>query len=990
MIRLQALHQDGSGQATLDLEGSPSISLNLAVAKPGETMQRHAPYSQTFRLPFTDRNNQFFAHFYEVNLSDGDFDPTQKTEVLIFEDGIQVIRGAMQLRAVRLMAEVYEVNVLGDVADLFAEMGSKLLEAAFLDGDTYTTDYNYNNTTANVLSSQTLTNDITTGLVGAGTIVVPIADHGLSATQQPLSAQNGYGLKNPDSSVNGLYADMLKPSIQLRALVDRIITEAGFYYSSSFFASDLFGSIYMTLGSEAERLTTGEVNQCLVYQGSDQAISTASTWHNVELDDETSQGGYDPDNAFNTGSHVYIAQESGIHRFFVRLYVVADFANSGSGDILDVIGRVAVGNVSQGSATVQMVEGSSPVFVSNDIRSVEFTVETSLNAGEAAQVQAYFHNNTSGDTITIKGLATSTAATRFQCLHAPGGEVNVPKVLPRIKQKELMADLCQRFNLVIEADPQNPTRLYIEPYNDWMGDGVDTYWTDKLDLDKERTLTPTSALKSTRITLGDKESGDVGNAYMGSVLNRSFGEYDQDIDDEFATGTLTNAPVFAPFFVYPVPTLQGDPHTINGLFLIHRSYQRDGQSVKFVSQPPKLFFATGAQDIQDTYYIGGTAFSSFLFCSPFSESPVDADTQSLYWNSQDIPFSGENILLNGDPNPVPALGLHRSYWSSYLADIYDADARVFEAHLYLTPSDIRNVRFNDRFHIMGAAYKLTEVSGYQIGTGQSTLCKFLRDIDRSSFGACDSVPTQSNANGTVTFTEPDGTTTTDPGQQCCESFGLYYDATTNTCRWQNPADDTGNPGPPYGPTDAQDPLPNSNGAEPGPVSPVGTHTTNTDTGSGSVTITDKFSLTAETTGSTATDATAPVGTNIRLDENTIASGTVKVASTTVGGSSGTAFTSKFETWRFLANGRNSSVSFSKTSGTTLTSGSPGTRSLSATLTDGVLTFQVTGGTDKIINWNLEVDMVRLYATNEVEFRDALLTEAGGRIAGVNDRVILQE
>ena len=56
-------------------------------------MQRHAPYSQTFRLPFTDRNNVFFAHFYEVTLTDGDFDPTQKTEVLIFEDGVQVIRG---------------------------------------------------------------------------------------------------------------------------------------------------------------------------------------------------------------------------------------------------------------------------------------------------------------------------------------------------------------------------------------------------------------------------------------------------------------------------------------------------------------------------------------------------------------------------------------------------------------------------------------------------------------------------------------------------------------------------------------------------------------------------------------------------------------------------------------------------------------------------------------------------------------------------------
>ena len=992
MIRLVALNQETSTQTTLDLEGAPSISLNLAVAKPGETMQRHAPYSQTFRLPFTDRNNVFFSHFYEVTLSDGDFDPTQKTEVLIFEDGVQVIRGAMQLRAVRLMAQVYEVNVLGDVADLFAEMGSKLLEAAFRDDTTdptsYVTTYNYNSTAANVILSQDLGEDITTGLVGDGTIIVPFADHGLSQNQQPLVAQVGYGLRSPDAQ-NGLYADMLKPSMKLATLVDRIITEAGFYYSSDFFASDFFTGIYMTLGTETENLTTGEANQCLVYQGSDQAISTAETWVNVELDDETTAGTYDPDEAFSVGSHVYIAQETGIHRFFVRLQVQTTFANSGSGDTLDVIGRISIGNVSQGSATVQMVEGSSPSFVSDDNRRIEFTVECLMNAGDAAQTQVYYHNNTSGDTITVKGVVLGLPTTRLQCLRAPGGEVNVPKLLPRIKQKDLMADLCQRFNLVIEADPDNPKRLYIEPYEDWIADGVDSYWTEKLDLDKERTLMPTSPLKSSRILFQDKESGDVGNAYMSGTLGRKYGTYDQDIDDEFATGELTNSAVFAPFFVYPVPTLEGDPNTINDFFLIHRSYEKDGVGVKHVSQPPKLFFAIGSQDIQDTYYLGGTGFSSYLFCSPFNESPVDGDTQSLTWNSQDLPFSATNALLNGDPNPVPAIGLQRSYWSSYLADIYDADARVFEAHLYLTPSDVRNVRFNDRFHILGATYKLTEISGYQIGTGESVLCKFLRDLGRSSFGACQNVPSTSNANGTVTFVDPDGNNVTDPGQQCCEAFGYYYDATTNTCRWQNPADDSGDPVPPYPPTDPQDPFPNTNGDTPGPVSPFGSNVVSTDDGSGTQTIFSTFNLSAETTDATATDATAPLGTDIQVDENTIASGVMRVNTTTVGGTSGTAFDSSFETWRFLANGRAGTVTFSKTSGTTLTSGSPGTRNPSATISGGVLTFQVTGLTDTIINWTLEVEMVRMYATNEVEYRDALLTEGGARIAGLNDRVILK-
>ena len=985
MIRLVALDQDTQAQTTLDLEGSPSISLNLAVAKPGETMQRHAPYSQTFRLPFTDANNIFFAHFYEVTLSDGDFDPTQKTEVLIYEDGVQVIRGAMQLRAVRLMAQVYEVNVLGDVADLFAEMGSKLLQAAFLVGDTYTTDYNYANTAANVILSQDLGEDITSGEVGDGTIIIPYADHGLSADQQPLSAQLNYGLKNPDSSVNGLYPEMLKPAIRLRTLVDLIIRTNGFTYSSDFFASSLFGSIYMTLSSQTERVTAEPAGQFLANKSATQIVSTYNEWVQVSFDDDSVLG-FDNDGNYSTVTNTYITAQGGTHRFQTRFNVFA--SSMAAGAEFNVIARISKGTVSQGSQTVTLTEGQ---FGTGDIDFINFQVEFLASTSEGVQVEVYIQDPDGVATpVQIIGntLGSDPTAVYFSCTAAPGGQVQIPQCLPRIKQKDFMSDLCQRFNLVIESDPDNPQNLYIEPYADWIGDGADAYWTDKLDLDKERTLMPTSSIKSARINFADKESGDIGNAFIKDTQGEVFGAYDQDIDDDFATGELTNSPVFSPYFVYTVPTLQGDPLTFNESFLIHRSYQRDGAGVKPISQPPKLFFAIGSQDILDTYYIDNTAFTSYLFCSPLSESPLDADTQSLYWNSRSLPFSITNDLMAA--GEIPAIGLHRQYWASYLADIYDADARVFEAHLYLTPSDIRTVRFNDRFHILGATYKLTEISGYQIGTGESTLCKFLRDLSRSSFGSCDAIPTQSNGNGTVTFTNPDGTTTVNPGQQCCEAFGYYYDAETNTCRWNSPSDGDGGPVPPVPPVDPSDPFPNTNGDNPGPVSPTGTSTTTVDPDSGTVTVFDDFMLTAETNDTTPTDATAPRGTIITVDENTIATGVMRVNTTTVGGTSGTAFTSSFETWRFLANGRAGSVTFSATTGTLLTSGTAGTRDPRASISNDVLTFQVVGLSNQIINWTLKVEMVRIYATNETEFRDAMLTEAGARLAGINDRVIIQE
>ena len=966
MIRLVALNQDTQTQTTLDLEGSPSIALNLAVAKPGETMQRHAPYSQTFRLPFTDRNNIFFAHFYEVTLTDGDFDPTQKTEVLLFEDGVQVIRGAMQLRAVRLMAETYEVNVLGDVADLFAEMGSKLLEAAFLDGDTFTTDYNYDLTDANVINSQDLNQSISIGdQVPDGTIIIPLADHGLRADQQPLVAQDDYGILNSDISAEGLFPDMLKPAIKLRVLVDLIIRTNGFYWESDFFASDLFGDLYMTLAPKTERAPTEPKFLFRAGLTSSVAVGAQAVTTIVFNNDSTpADDFFDPDAVYSTVTGSYLCPATANYTFVSSGQVT----NGGTFQVITI--RMVGGNTTLSSQNLVLDPAETQDF--------SFVATALLAANTAVEVQVW----------SSQVAAATVDSGTFQCLSNGSGQVDVVKSLPRIKQKDLMRDLCQRFNLVIEADPDNPQRLYIEPYADWIADGVDSYWTDKLDLDKERSLMPTSTIKSSRILFADKESGDIGNKFIKETQGEIFGTYDQDIDDDFATGELKNNPVFAPYFVYPVPTLQGDPTTILPELLIHRSYQKDGVGVKPAGQPPKLFFVTGNVTTSQSVYIGTTALTSYLLCSPFSESPLDADTQSLYWNSTSLPFSVDNALLSGAS--IPAIGLHQAYWAPYLADIYDADARVYEAHLYLTPSDIRNVRFNDRFHILGATYKLTEISGYQIGTGTSTLCKFLRDLDRSSFGACTAVPTTSNANGTVTFTDADGTTTTNPGQQCCEAFGYFYDATTSTCRWSNPATDDGNPVPPYPPTDAQDPIPSTNGDTPGPVSPTGTNTDTTDPGSGSVIVYDEVILTGESTSNDTIEPVAPGGVPISVPDNVIAVGVIRSTSTTVGGSAGVAFTTLFDTWRFLANGRAGTVTLTETSGESLSSGTPGARRLTAALTSGVLHIYASGEVDEIINWSLSVEMQRIYATNESEFEDAILTEAGARLAGINDRVLLQE
>ena len=952
MIRLVALDQTNASETTLELEGSPSISLNLAVAKPGESMQRHAGYSQTFRLPFTNVNNQFFQHFYEVTLADGDFDPTQKTEVIIYEAGVPVIRGAMQLRAVRLMSKVYEVNVLGDVADLFAEMGNKKVRQAFRSGIiNELTSYNYQNTRANVISSQTLTNDITSGLVGDGTIIIPLADHGLRADGQPLVAESGYGLLDSGALEAGLYPDMLKPAIRLHEVIERIIVSNGFYYESDFLDGAYFQSIYMTLANETERAPTTSANEmkavCSI--GSNTYTNVyEGIWVNVPFNSVGLYGGFDTGSNFNTSTNTYVTAAAGTHHFEAK--VRFRLLNAGAGEEVDVIAGIFRDGVSI---------GNTPLTITTDDDDITVQWSASAPCLQSSDIKVAFRiaigDLQTGTTLEVTGQGIDDFAySHFLVTFAPGGTVNIPAAMPRITQKEFMKDLCQRFNLVIEASPDDPKKLLIEPYPDWIADGTDAYWTDKLDLDKERTLSPTSSLKTATIELGDKESDDVGNAYMTSTLGRVFGRYSQTIDDEFATGELKNTPVFAPFFIYSVPTLAGDPSTVLPNVLIHRSYEIEGQGVKPVSQPPKLFHATGLQAVQPLY-IGGSSFTSYQLCSPFEDAPAEADSRHLFWNNNDRVFNANHALINGNPPGIG--GYHQTYWASYLADIYNPDARMFEAHLYLTPSDIRNLRFNNRVHILGAAYKLTEVVGYEIGTGQSTLCKFLRDLGRLNTGGCDYVPVQSNADGTVTFQAAGGGTTTDPGLVCCEAYGYFYDEETSTCRWQSPDTDDGPPAPPYPPNDSNDPFPPYNGDTPGVIAPTGSHTTSQDS-SGYSAVTDTFVLMGQTTDATATALSTPRGTSIYVDENTLATGTIDVSSVTAQTTG--RFTSRLETFQFLANGHAGTINISLTNWSALTSGSPGTRRLTGSLSNGVLTISANGEASTTIQWTARVNMVRIY------------------------------
>ena len=160
-VRLVAYRKATSGASSttaynLDLQEAPNISLNYQFSDVKEPETRKDSFSQTFKLPFTDNNNQFFQEWYNVNLDTLVFNTRTKFDAVVYIGTVPQFEGALQLKSVYKKAQMYEVVLMSSSASLFSTIGEQRLKDVFKEDDgSYSTDFNhtffYTNSTNNTL-----------------------------------------------------------------------------------------------------------------------------------------------------------------------------------------------------------------------------------------------------------------------------------------------------------------------------------------------------------------------------------------------------------------------------------------------------------------------------------------------------------------------------------------------------------------------------------------------------------------------------------------------------------------------------------------------------------------------------------------------------------------------------------------------------------------------------------------------------------------------
>jgi len=749
----------------LDL-GEVSLKANYSILEIQDITKRKSENTQAFTLPFSDKNNDFFSHFYDVN-SSGRFDVNVKTNAIVTVDSIEVINGYLQLLSVNTESQTYEVVVYGVIANIVNQLSDKkLTELDF-------SEFNHTLTKENVMDSWDGAITYSSGQTG-DEILYPLIDYGYGYDVADFRPRSYLATK--------VTAENLKPAIKVKEVFDKILRNVGFT-SIAFPAGqdDFFFNQYMTLETINETSNVELEDEFLIGKTTDQTL--IGGLNTLIFDDQTASAGKP---FFDEGGNLdsngwYTPISDGYYQFEVTLDL--DFSGT-STDYRSLKIKTYAGPTS--GPTVRAVDF---INANGDGRQTYISPKLYIEAGDTVAFTLEIVTLIGSETCTVKASSTvQNTQTRLKLIDAPvsstGTTIDLSagnNILPSITQIDFLKSFISRYNLVLQPLPYNPNHLEIDPIQDFFDVGVSKDWTNKLDLSKSVSIKPTYEFQKDKVIFKDLEAEDVLTKRYEEANGHPYNYYSIDIKSDFKQkgANLEIASVFSSFTNDVVPEI--------GL-LIPRFYKEDNGEIQRLTTKPKLFYYSGLKDcghwqFWEAQESGSTTHMyQFPFCSSMSMAG-DKITDTDF----DIRFKYDYAIGEQDGGFItrpPMSDTFTKFWSEYLHNIFDKDARILTAHFKLTSSDIAEFKYNDKIFIKDAYYRVNKISNYAIGKDLPTqveLVKILNFKNTLAIAGCNLQANPPNLYGFITFSDPNTGALADPNQVCCESNGGVWYGYTSLC-----------------------------------------------------------------------------------------------------------------------------------------------------------------------------------------------------------------
>lgn len=738
----------------LDLKDSPDVKLNYNWLDIKEPDQRKSNFSQTIKVPFSDRNNEFFENWFDVNLDTAVYNPRYKYRAVVLVDSVPQLEGFIQLKTIYLNARQYEVVIFGDTANFFNDIkGSKLKDVFTTELDNgdiiVDTSLDHKLNLDNIVDSwegglTTLSggtsNDVMYPIIDWGHTTLPLTDLMFNTPSDVLNIieENGMTAGEGLRHYGMITPTILKPAMRLQKLLHMIATKAGYQIKSAFLGIDgnnltdtqWFSRQFMTLAPQYPKVQTKLFNGFRVEEDGTNSNVFEPGWAGGTWDiagsghyTETCGNCYDGNNLFDDGTIYMIDGDVGddsLAVISIDLHIYQEFnlpSNLITGAPITnfniefkVITFDGIYPTVQYSEEVAYPNGAGTTVVFDST----FTLES--EAGSINYLQWVITTETGTQfVVSTNGNGYLETIGNQDSLYTNGvenAEVVMAQNMPDLLQSDFVKDIINRYNLIILSDTDDSKKVIIEPYQDYINSGSTKYWTNKLDTSKEQVIKTTNELQAKQYLFSDQEDTDYHNASYINSRGRVYGSINILSGNEFAKDRKEVFSVFSPFIAVG---LRHWSYGVNGVMsnqdvAIHQNFglDNDGSPVSINDGKSKLFYYSGTP-IQ----VSGNGFNGAYDFHILSQFWGTGES----WSAYDIPnnkfplCTQFNLDAIGSGVTTSTKLLHWEWYNPYLEALYNTNyfgtTRTEHGLYYDYWSQFINEIFSDESRIMECYLNLT-------------------------------------------------------------------------------------------------------------------------------------------------------------------------------------------------------------------------------------------------------------------------------------------
>lgn len=680
----------------LDIDKGLTNRITYAIDDLNNLDSKSTAFTKTIVLPGTTNNNKLLGNIFEFNNSNFTFDANanvsynfnaaKSAKCRIDVNGLSILKGVFRLLEIVYNGKEveYECSVFGELGGFISKVGNSRLE------DLDFSAYNQNYTNANIVASFDNANS------GTG-IYYPLVDIG-----KVSDGTNGVAKKDYQYQA-------LRPALHVREYIDKIITNAGYTFTSDFFNTDFFKRLIVPYNAKA--LT--KPGTLLVNAATDYAETVNTDPFNVYIESQLVIGSSSLTDfvIVNTTELKYTSADTRILNIKVNFdTTISDF-------------NIVTFKIIKYAAAAPSIPITIATQIINPAVNPETTSVELLAENISFSTNDYFFVNYDSSMYGNSYIEINIGSIVVNTLTAVpininiGDAITVNDAIPKnIYQKDFFTSILKMFNLLVTEDKLIDKHLNIKPYVDFYNTDRTTFldYSLKIDRSKQIRVKPMSEVNARYYELKFKKDTDFYTDAYSKAYNEGYGDRLFDNGLEFSKEKESLEVIFANAVLVGYA---GEDKIVSTILKKNNDAEERIDHVIRIMQCKKV---TG---VASWKIMNGASTLSTNTDYPYAGHLDDPDVPNA-----DICFGIPKQIYFTLVSGNLSNNLFNTYYSSYMAEITDKDSRLLQAMVKLNDNEIYNLDFSKFIYIDGGLYRLQKLIDYAPNENETTKAEFLRVI----------------------------------------------------------------------------------------------------------------------------------------------------------------------------------------------------------------------------------------------------------------------